>query len=161
MRPLGAVALHVPNSAPGFTALTDATQIVDFVQWSAGGGPNEATAAGAGLWTATQFVPPVAAGHSIGLCDFSARTAPSWAEIGNPNFGSYGNCTTPAILQTWGAIKQLYRVPAESPIQRVRVASAALRACGLSRPRSGRSRRRPARAWRPRACAATAGRARR
>lgn len=61
----GSVALYVPNSTSGQTALTDVTQIIDFVQWGQGGEPNEATAAGASLWTAGQFVPAAAAGHSL------------------------------------------------------------------------------------------------
>ena len=103
----GSVALYVPNSQTPSLALTD--QIIDFVQWGAAGGPNEATANGAALWTTGQFVPGVADGHSIELCDFNTRGASAWAGISVPNFGSYGACATPVTPATWGNVKVLYR----------------------------------------------------
>ena len=103
----GAVSLYVPNSQAPSLALTD--QIIDFAQWGAAGGPNEATAGGAMLWTPGQFVPAVADGHSIELCDFTTRGAGAWAEISTPDFGSSGGCTTPALPATWGSLKQRYR----------------------------------------------------
>ena len=105
----GSVALYAPNTAPGHTALTDATQILDYVEWGAGGQANEATAASAGIWVAAQSINNVAAGHSIELCAAAPRNASAWAEIASPNFGSNGNCTTPARTITWGRIKTLYR----------------------------------------------------
>jgi plastocyanin len=105
--PSGAAALYVPNSQSTSLALAD--QIIDFVQWGAAGGPNESTANSALLWPTGQFVPPVAPGHSLELCDFIARGAGAWAEISTPNFGSYGGCVTPAVPTTWGRFKQRYR----------------------------------------------------
>jgi plastocyanin len=103
----GAVALYVPNSQAPSLAQTD--QVIDFVQWGAAGGANEATASGAALWSAGQFVPGVADGHSLELCDFAHRGAAAWAEVSSPNFGSNGGCATPAIPATWGSIKLRYR----------------------------------------------------
>lgn len=103
----GAAALYVPNSQATSLALAD--QIVDFVQWGAAGGPNEATANDATLWTTGEFVPPMADGHSIELCEFTTRGADAWAEISAPTFGSDGGCTTPADAGSWGSLKLRYR----------------------------------------------------
>lgn len=107
----GAAALYVPNTRPGATALTDANQIIDFVQWGAGGGGNEATAAAAALWGSGEFVPAVAAGHSIEYCDTPLRHgATHWYDNPTPNFsGSANNCLTPVRPSSWGRIKSLYR----------------------------------------------------
>lgn len=102
----GSVTLYVPNTvAP---ALTNTATILDFVQWGAGGQPNEATAVSAGFWGTGQAITGVAAGHSIELCS-SAHGLGSWAEVATPNFGLNGNCATPAATTTWGSIKTLYR----------------------------------------------------
>jgi plastocyanin len=102
----GSATLYVPNTvAP---ALTNTNTIIDFVQWGAGGQPNEATAVSAGYWTLGQAITGVAAGHSIELCS-SSHGLGSWAEVATPTFGSNGNCATPAGNTTWGRIKTLYR----------------------------------------------------
>ena len=107
----GSLALYVPNTTP-FASLNDATQIVDFVQWGAGGQSREATAVAAGYWSAGQFIPTVGvASHSIEFCGGPAdRGRLNWEEIASPNFGSNGNCsTTPTLPTTWGRLKSLYR----------------------------------------------------
>jgi len=107
----GAAALYVPNTKPGATALTDANQIIDFVQWGAGGGGNEATAVAAAFWGSGAFVPAVAAGHSIEYCDAPLRHgATHWYDNPTPNFsGGANNCLTPIRPSSWGRIKSLYR----------------------------------------------------
>ena len=107
----GSVALYVPSTIAGQTALTDASKIVDFVQYGVGGQANEATAVAAGLWTAGQLVPTVGiGGRSIEFCGNRAdRGASQWAEIDPTNFGSDGNCITPVQSSTWGRVKTLYR----------------------------------------------------
>ena len=107
----GSVALYVPSTISGHTALTDATQIVDFVQYGAGGQANEAAAVTAGFWTSGQFVPTVGvAGRSIEFCgNRSDHGAAQWSEIDPPNFGNDGNCITPTQTATWGRVKTLYR----------------------------------------------------
>ncbi len=107
----GSVALYTPNTVSGHTALTDGTQIVDYVQYGAGGQANEATAVAAGLWTTGQFVPTVGiANRSIEFCgNRSDHGAAQWSEIDPTNFGSDGNCVTPLIPSTWGRVKTLYR----------------------------------------------------
>lgn len=102
----GSATLYVPNTvAP---ALTNTATIIDFVQWGAGGQPNESTAVSAGFWSTGQAITGVAAGHSIELCS-STHGLGSWAEVATPNFGSNGNCATPAGITTWGRVKTLYR----------------------------------------------------
>lgn len=104
----GSIALYVPNS---FTPqLTLASQMIDFVQWGAGGQENEATAQSAGFWAAGAAIQNVAAGHSIEFCGQPGEYgAAQWHEISTPNFGSNGNCATPGLRTTWGRLKSLYR----------------------------------------------------
>lgn len=108
---VGSVALYTPNTVSGHTALTDVSQIIDYVQYGSGGQANEATAVAAGLWTAGEFVPTVGtSNHSIEFCgNRSDHGAAQWSEIDPPNFGSDGNCVTPLIPATWGRVKTLYR----------------------------------------------------
>jgi plastocyanin len=104
----GSAALYVPNVVN--TALTLADQMIDFVQWGAGGQGNEATAVTAGFWNAGAAITGVADGHSIEFCGQPGQYGASfWHEVSPPNFGSYDNCTTPAFRTTWGRIKTLYR----------------------------------------------------
>lgn len=105
----GALTLYVPFTPPG-AALDAADQVVDFVQWGAGGGPHEAAAVSAGTWTAGQYVPPVGDGRSMEFCGTSGqRGASLWAEVSVPNFGVAGGCATPTVRTTWGRVKTLYR----------------------------------------------------
>lgn len=104
----GSVALYVPNTIN--TSLALANQMLDFVQWGAAGQENEATAQAAGFWNAGTAITGVAAGHSIEFCgDPGQYGVTQWNEISTPNFGSDGNCATPAFTTTWGRIKTLYR----------------------------------------------------
>jgi len=104
----GSIALYVPNTIS--TSLALASQMLDFVQWGAGGQENEATAQTAGFWAAGAAITNVAAGHSIEFCGQPGQYgAAQWHEISTPNFGSNGNCATPAFSTTWGRIKTLYR----------------------------------------------------
>ena len=108
----GALSLYAPNTKIGATALNDIKQIIDFVEWGAGGGANEGTAAGAAFWTGGEFVPAVAAGPSIEYCDTPnlRRGASHWFDNPTPNFsGAANNCLTPVRSTTWGRIKVLYR----------------------------------------------------
>jgi len=107
----GSVALYTPSTITGQDALTDASAIIDYVEYGSGGQDNESTAVTAGLWTAGEFVPTVGQqGRSIEFCGNRAdHGATHWAETSPPNFGTDGNCLTPAIPSTWGRIKTLYR----------------------------------------------------
>jgi plastocyanin len=105
----GSVALYAPNTKVG-TLLTDATQIVDFVQWGTTGNPNEATAISGSVWSGGQAAPAVAAGHTIEFCGGAQQHAGHWYDNATPNFGGASdNCATPAHTATWGRIKLLYR----------------------------------------------------
>lgn len=104
----GSVALYVPNTAA--PALSDASQLIDFVQWGAGGQENEATANTAGVWTSGASINGVAPGHSVEFCGSPGQYGPaSWSEVAVPNFGTNGGCATPTVRSTWGRIKTLYR----------------------------------------------------
>jgi plastocyanin len=105
----GSLALYVPSTLAAQNALTRADMMIDFVQWGAGGQENEATAQTAGLWSAGAALTSVADGHSIEFCGNSDEYGfTQWAEISTPNFGSNGNCLTPAIETTWGRLKTIY-----------------------------------------------------
>jgi plastocyanin len=105
----GSVALYAPNTVT--TNLDDATQILDFVEWGAGGQENEATAVAAGEWTAGATAPTVPVGHTIAFCGTTAQHAGAWYESQTPSFsGGSGNCSAvPSRVTTWGRIKTLYR----------------------------------------------------
>lgn len=107
----GSLALYLPHTiAPG-NALTNDTMLVDFVQWGAGGQPNQATAVAAGMWGAGDFIPTMAAGHSIVYCANQALThgVDRWAEVPVPNLGGTDDCTTRTGTGTWGRLKVIYR----------------------------------------------------
>ncbi len=103
----GSLALYVPNTQS--PALTDASQIIDYVSWN-GGNENEATAVSAGLWFTGTSVPDAAQGHSLEFCGIAGQHGPSfWSEVSSPNLGTNGNCSTPLVRSTWGRVKSLYR----------------------------------------------------
>lgn len=105
----GSVALYAPNTQN--VSLADPSQIIDYVQWSAGGQQNEATAGSASMWVAGEFVPAaVEPNHSLEFCGTaSQRGAAFWSEVAVPNFGTNDMCATPAVPTTWGRIKAIYR----------------------------------------------------
>jgi len=106
----GALALYAPAlTATGGLAVAD--QMIDYVEWGAGGGANEATAMSAGYWGSGQSVPLVAAGHSIELCaNALVHDVNRWFDNPSPNFsGGADNCATPVHSSTWGRLKALYR----------------------------------------------------
>jgi plastocyanin len=106
----GSVTLYAPNTIN--TSLTDATQIVDFVQWGAGSQPNAATAVAAGVWPSVgEFVNavPVNGNYDLAFCGVvSDRGASHW-DVAHPNFRTQSLCATPTQASTWGRIKLLYR----------------------------------------------------
>ena len=107
----GSVALFVPNTAAG-TSLTDATQIVDFVQWGASSQPNAATAVAAGVWpSAAEFVDPVpvVGNYDLAFCGTASQRGKAFWNVAHPNFGSQVLCATPTQATSWGRIKLLYR----------------------------------------------------
>jgi hypothetical protein len=104
----GSAALYVANTRN--TNLADATQLIDFVQWGAGGQANEATAVTANFWNTGDAITGVDAGHSIEFCGTSGDYGSgNWNEVTTPNFGTNGNCATPTVRSTWGRLKTLYR----------------------------------------------------
>ena len=105
----GSVALYAPNVVS--TGLDDVTQVLDFVEWGAGGQGNEATAVSAGLWTPGATAPTVPVGHSIAFCGTTSQHAGAWFDSSTPSFsGGGGNClAVPTRPTTWGRIKTLYR----------------------------------------------------
>ena len=107
----GSVALYVPYSLTPGNALTNANMMIDFVQWGAGGQPNEGTADLAGFWSPGTSINDVAVGHSIEYCEDSPyiHGVNQWREISPPNFGTTSNCTTPTRSESWGRLKIIYR----------------------------------------------------
>ena len=108
----GSVALYMPNTAAGHTSLTNATQIIDFVQWGAGSQPNAATAVQAGVWpSVSDFVPavPAAGGYDLAFCGTESQRGPGFWQVALPNFRSQAICATPARTSSWGRVKLLYR----------------------------------------------------
>lgn len=105
----GSVALYAPNTVG--PDLGDATQILDFVQWGAGGQDNEGTAVAANLWTAGAVAPSVPVGHSIEFCGTRGQHDGFWYDSPTTTFsGAPGNCiAVPTRVTTWGRIKTLYR----------------------------------------------------
>jgi plastocyanin len=107
----GSVALYVPNTKAG-TSLTDATQIVDFVQWGASSQPNAATAVAAGVWPSTaEFVDPVPVigNYDLAFCGTESQRGKTFWNVAHPNFRSQSLCATPTRASSWGRIKLLYR----------------------------------------------------
>jgi plastocyanin len=104
----GSVALYVPNTQ--VTALTNATQIIDYVGWGTGGQENEAVATTAALWSTSNAVGAVSPGSSIEFCGQPGQHGVTrWYENTTPNFGGAENCSTPTTTTTWGRLKTLYR----------------------------------------------------
>jgi plastocyanin len=107
----GSVALYVPNTKVG-TTLTDATQIVDFVQWGAGSQPGAATAVAAGVWPSTgEFVDPVpvVGNYDLAFCGTESQRGKAFWNVAHPNFRTQALCATPTRATSWGRIKLLYR----------------------------------------------------
>ena len=106
----GSVALYVPNTTSA--SLTDATQIVDFVQWGAGSQPGAATAVAAGVWPSTgEFVDPVpvVGNYDLAFCGTESQRGKVFWNVAHPNFRSQALCATPTRATSWGRIKLLYR----------------------------------------------------
>lgn len=114
----GSVALYIPylaNSLPGSGLATDASMMVDYVEWGATGGqPLEDTAVQvllpATLWLAGEFAPQAQAGHSIVFCGgLLDHGSVYWKESLNPTPGLFNDCVNPARHHSWGQLKSLYR----------------------------------------------------
>jgi plastocyanin len=108
----GTLALYAPNTVN--TALTDATQMVDFVKWGVTANALESIATGNGYWSSIAVPTVGAPGRAIAYCGVPGQYGPTqWGEVSAPTFGSFGtgsqNCTTPAHPSTWGRVKSLYR----------------------------------------------------
>ena len=118
LAPSGSAALYAPetiasNSDPG-PSLSDATMMIDYVEWGAAGNqPLESVAAATTspvLWTASEFAPQAAAGHSIVFCGVRFQHgAGFWNETKFPTPAAVNDCVNPTLPSTWGRIKTLYR----------------------------------------------------
>ena len=114
----GSVALYAPNtistSIPGNSNLNSVSMMIDYVEWGASGGQaleNIASQTTAPvLWTATEFAPQAAAGHSIVFCGIRGEYGRSfWDETTAPTPAAVNDCVNPVTPATWGKIKTLYR----------------------------------------------------
>jgi plastocyanin len=110
----GSIALYVPNTTPG-APLTDATQIIDFVQWGAGNQPNLTTAIAGGAWLTNNYVDdngspvPTNLAYDITFCGTANDRGRDYWFVALHNFGAQPRCSTPTNATTWGRIKLLYR----------------------------------------------------
>ncbi len=113
----GSVALYAPNTisnANPTSALTEATLMVDYVEWGTTGGQAlesvAVTTTSPLLWTAGQFAPQAASGHSIVFCGIRGQYgAGFWNETKFPTPAAVNDCVNPTLPSTWGRIKTLYR----------------------------------------------------
>ena len=88
--------LGLYNSSDNFG---DASTLVDFVQYGAGGSARENVAVEAGIWTAGDFVPTVRlSSFSIGY-DGEGDASSDWFEVVNPTVGADNN--TPIVTTTF------------------------------------------------------------
>ncbi|WP_350292808.1 spondin domain-containing protein [uncultured Croceitalea sp.] len=69
-------------------SFTDANAMADFVQWGEAGSARENVAVSAGLWTAGDFLPTVAASTNSIISNGIASGRDNWTETARPSFGS-------------------------------------------------------------------------
>jgi plastocyanin len=119
----GSFALYVPNTTTGPggstapASLTDANQMVDYVEWGTPGqaaSPNRSTAVSANFWGPTDVVnvtdlPNGGLNYSISFCGLRGQYGATFWNKTTPNFGAGPICTTASRPSTWGRIKSLYR----------------------------------------------------
>jgi plastocyanin len=114
----GSVALYAPHTITSncipTQSLNEASMMIDYVEWGAAGGQAlESVAASTtapNLWTATDFAPQAASGHSIVFCGTRFQHGRAfWDESRNPTQGAANDCINPVNPVTWGRIKTLYR----------------------------------------------------
>ena len=114
----GSIALDAPylaGSVPGTGLATDATMMVDYVEWGASAGqPLEDTAVlvafPSPIWFAGDVAPQAGAGHSIVFCGAPGdHGGAAWNESLNPTPSLANDCVNPALRPTWGRLKTLYR----------------------------------------------------
>ncbi|TFB08757.1 choice-of-anchor D domain-containing protein, partial [Candidatus Marinimicrobia bacterium MT.SAG.2] len=77
------------------STFTSSSSIRDFVQWGSGGNGRESVAASAGIWTAGDFIPNVAEGHSIEY-DGDGNSSSDWSDQPEPTIGQENGVLTPA-----------------------------------------------------------------
>ena len=81
------VSLYINNT------FTSSSSIHDFVQWGSGGNGRESVAVSAGIWTAGDFVPDVAEGHSIEY-DGEGNSSSDWFDQPVPTIGQENGIVT-------------------------------------------------------------------
>lgn len=78
----------------------DASAMVDFVQWGAGGLGGEDVAAAAGIWTADAFVDVASLRAGSGIAyDGSGDAATDWCVDGTPSVGAPNDVCTPSFAR--------------------------------------------------------------
>ena len=114
----GSIALDAPylaGSMPGTGLATDATMMVDYVEWGASAGqPLEDTAVlvvfPSPIWFAGDVAPQAGARHSIVFCGGPGdHGGAAWNESLTPTPSLANDCLNPALRPTWGRLKTLYR----------------------------------------------------
>ena len=114
----GSVALYAPHTIAGTVGssnlLTDATMMLDYVEWGLTGGQALESVAiltvVPKVWSLGDFAAQVAQGHDISFCGVRFQHGVTfWTPTANPTPGASNNCASPAVPSTWGRLKFLYR----------------------------------------------------
>jgi len=74
-------------------SFTSSSSMQDFVQWGSGGRGRESVAVSKGIWTAGNFVPDVAEGHSIEY-DGDGEHSSDWVDQPTPTIGQENGIVT-------------------------------------------------------------------
>ncbi|MEX0313576.1 MAG: spondin domain-containing protein [Allomuricauda sp.] len=100
------VAYEMPNAEGGIglyrdnSDFTDATTLVDFVQWGAGSSARENVAVSAEIWTAGEFVPVLGNADNTIIFDGDGIGASNWAETTTATFGEDNELTVPEEIRS-------------------------------------------------------------
>lgn len=89
---------------------TSSSAIRAFIQF--GGHPGsgrESVAQSAGLWSSGDFIPGVANGNSIELCNGSPASSSSYVPQTTPTLGQDNGCGVPVEASSWSQLKSIFR----------------------------------------------------
>lgn len=78
---------------------TNASAMVDFVQWGAAGNPRESVAVAAGIWGAGDFIPVTGSAENSIIYDGDGNGVANWAETSTVTFGAKNILTMPAEMK--------------------------------------------------------------
>ncbi|WP_190811589.1 spondin domain-containing protein [Flagellimonas sp. S3867] len=100
------ISYEMPNAEGGLglysnnSDFTDASTLVDFVQWGAGSTARENVAVEAGVWTAGEFVPVLGNADNTIIFDGEGVGASNWAETTTVTIGEDNLLTVPEEIRS-------------------------------------------------------------